>query len=74
MTSVDAMRAVVERSAMSQASISQAMGRAPSYVSVLLSKPSDLRGGTMASLANVCGCELVVVDRATGERVAVIEP
>ena len=29
---------------------------------------------TVASVADVCGCDVVIVDRATGERVGVVEP
>lgn len=50
------------------------MGRAGQYVDTLIRRGSVPSVDVAAALADVCGCDLVVRDRATGEDVATIDP
>lgn len=50
------------------------MGRAGSYIDTVIRKARVPTVDTAAAIADVCGCDLRLVDRATGETVATVEP
>lgn len=53
---------------------SKAMGRAGQYLDAMARRGSIPSIAVAAELCDVCGCDLVVRDRATGEDVAVVAP
>lgn len=63
MDTTEAMRETWRRSGLTSRAISEAMGRAPSWLSATLAKPRTSEAATVAALARVCGCELCIVPR-----------
>ena len=63
MDTTEAMRETWRRSALTSRAISEAMGRAPSWLSATLAKPRTSEAATVAALARVCGGELCIVPR-----------
>ena len=62
----------IERSGKSRREVSKACGRSPSWASVAeLAQHPQL--DTLARIADVAGLDVVLVDRATGERVATVD-
>lgn len=54
--------------------VSKKMGGPATRLDNMIRRGSIPRLDTAARIADACGCDLVLVDRETGERVAVIEP
>lgn len=73
MDTSDVLRTLIDRSGMSQREVSRRLGKAPTWASTTLGKGSDSQLGTVAAVADLAGCDVVVVDRATGETVAVVD-
>lgn len=53
---------------------SRAMGRPGQYLDTQRRRGSVLRVDTLARLADVCGADVVLVDRASGEGIARVRP
>ena len=65
--------AIVDHSTLTGEQASLALGYSRSYVSMAKQGRTPSLA-TAASVADVCGCDVVIVDRATGERVGVVDP
>ena len=65
----EAVRKMLESSGMSMYRASLAMGKAHSYVSVMLTRSGGIGAPTLAHLADVCGYDLLLVDRMTGDTI-----
>ena len=50
------------------------LGKSRSYISVVGARGRSPELATVADVADVCGVDVVLVDRATGERVGVVDP
>ena len=68
------VKAIVDYSPMTGEQTSAALGRARSYISIVGARGRTPSIATVADVADVCGVDVVLVDRATGERVGVVEP
>lgn len=73
-SAIDVVRALVARSGVGARELSRRMGRNQTYIGVITSKQTRVGAGLLARVADACGCDLVVVDKATGERVARVDP
>lgn len=60
MKSVQAVRHIVDKSDKSQRALADELGRAPAFVSSMLTRNTDPRLSTFASLAGACGYDLVL--------------
>lgn len=65
---------IVKHSPMTGEQASAALGKSRAYISVAGAGGRSPELATVASVADVCGVDVVLVDRATGERVGVVEP
>lgn len=65
--------ALVDHSPLTGEQASAALGHSRSYISMIKQRRAPTLA-TVADVADVCGCDVVIVDRATGERVGVVEP
>lgn len=54
--------------------VSKKMGGPATRLDTMIRRGNVPRLDTAARIADACDCDLVLVDRETGERVAVIEP
>ena len=63
---------LVKCSGMSARALSLSLGKADTWARN--SAGRDTKLSTVATVADVAGLDLVLVDRATGERVAVVDP
>ena len=54
--------------------VSRACGRAHSWAGITSTDGRDPATSTLADIADACGCDLVVMDRESGEIVARIDP
>lgn len=70
----DTAQTLIDHAGLSRWGASLAMGRKGPYIDALIRRGSVPRLDVAAEIANACGCDLVAVDRQTGERVAVIDP
>lgn len=68
----EVLRFMLSRSGKSQRDISKACGKSPTWASALLAKQVP-QLDTVARIADATGLDVVLVDRATGERVAVVD-
>lgn len=69
MNEMELIRHMVDASGMSLRAVSIAMGKAPTYVSTILTRGTGVNTSTLAKIASVCGYELRV--EGHGETVAV---
>ena len=73
---LDVLEALVDHSPLTGEQVSAALCKSRSYISMV--KRSRGKQGpllsTVCDVADVCGCDVVLVDRATGERVGVVDP
>lgn len=65
---------LVEHSTMTGEQVSAELGRSRAYVSVAGGKGRAPRLDTVADVADVCGVDVVLRDRATGEELGTVEP
>ena len=65
---------LVDHSTLTGEQVSAALGKSRAYISVTRGTGSRPRLDTVADVADVCGVDVVLVDRATGERVGVVDP
>ena len=69
----DTISKLIESRGTSAGRVSADLERSRSYVAGVAGRPG-VALGTVADVADVLGYELAVIDRETGEAVAVIEP
>ncbi|WP_251159165.1 hypothetical protein [Caniella muris] len=70
----DVVRALADRYSGSVRELSADMGRSPNYLHTSIYKRSDPRVGTVAEIGDFVGVDVCLVDRATGETIATIDP
>ena len=68
------IRTLIDHSGMSTRAMSAALGRGSSWASTTAQPGRVPSLATVADVADVAGCDVVIVDRATGERVGVVDP
>lgn len=68
----DLFSALLDRSGMSARSLSLSLGKAETWARN--SRGRDTKLSTAATLADIAGCDLVVIDRESGDIVARIDP
>lgn len=66
--------ALVKRSGKSANALSADLGKSREYVRNIAVRAAAPRLDTIADIADVAGVDVVLVDRATGETVGVVEP
>lgn len=74
MDSIELARRMIRQSGLTQREVCAAMGKSPAYISAALSRGSDLQSGTLAMIADACGCDVRVIRRDTGEDVGRVAP
>ncbi len=70
----EVIRSLIERSGESARTISKRLGRATSWASMVGRSGRDPSLGTITRVADVAGYDIAIIDRATGETVATIDP
>ena len=68
------IKTIVKHSPMTGEQVSAALGKSRGYVSVIGLSGSSPELATVARVADVCGVDVVLIDRVTGERVGVVDP
>lgn len=68
------IKELIEHSGMSYRAISAALGKSPNWAGVTAQPGRDPKASTLAAVADAAGCDVVIIDRATGERLGVVEP
>lgn len=66
--------ALIKRSGVGSSSISKALGKSESWARVTSMKGRKPALATVADVADVCGVDVKLVDRETGEIVGVVDP
>ena len=69
-----AIRALVDHSPLTGEQVSAELHKSRGYISVVMRDSRSPALATVCDVADVCGCDVVLVDRATGERVGVVDP
>lgn len=70
----EAMPYLVKVSGRSQRDVSRTLGKAGTWASNLIRTKADSKLSTIADVADLAGVDVCLVDRATGETIATIEP
>ncbi len=65
---------LIDRSGKTGEGLSLEMGKSKSWASVIRSPKRIPRLDTVADIADAAGVDVVLVDRATGERVGIVDP
>lgn len=68
------VKALVQHSGMSARAVSLALGKADTWARNTMANTHDPRMSTVLNVADLAGVDVVLIDRATGERVGVVEP
>lgn len=68
------IRALVERSDLSYRQVAAELGRSSAWASTTASPGRSPQLATVADVADVCGCDIAILDRESGETVAVVDP
>ena len=68
------IRALIDHSGMSGNAVSAALNRSREWARITSQPGRVPRIDTVADVADVAGCEVVIIDRTTGETVATIDP
>lgn len=71
MDSREALRYVLYRSNKPKTTVSQELGKSAGYINTYVSMGKVPGLDTMASIADVCGFDLVLVDRESGESIRI---
>lgn len=69
----EVIKCLIDHSGMSANAMSAALGRSREWAR-LTAKAASPRLDTAASVADAAGVDIVLIDRATGERLGVVEP
>ncbi|MEY8436141.1 hypothetical protein AAK967_00115 [Atopobiaceae bacterium 24-176] len=70
----EVVRALLDHSGKSARSISIALGKADNWARLTARNSQNPKLGTIANVADLAGCDIAIVDRATGETIATIDP
>ena len=68
------VRELLSRSDMSMRSISLALGKADNWARLTAKKSRNPRIDTIATIADLTGVDVCLVDRSTGQTLGVVEP
>lgn len=68
------IHAIVEHSPMTGEEVSAALGKSRGYVSVAAGRGRSPSLATVANVADACGVDVVLRDRATGEELGTVDP
>lgn len=71
MDSKEAMRYIIEKSGKPKTRISLELGKTQGYINSYLTVGRSPGVDVLASIADVCNYDLVLVDRATGETIKI---
>ena len=71
MQTLDAVREMLGRRGMSMYAASVATGHRASYVQSLMRRKGGISAPVLAMLGDVCGYDLALVDRETGEAIRI---
>ena len=74
MRAEEAIRALIAHSGLSGRAVSTALGKAHSWAGITAKRTVAPKLQTVADVADVAGVDVVLIDRATGETVGVVEP
>lgn len=74
MKPTDLIKALAERAPMSDRAMSLALGKTGGWVYNTVRNNGIPRLDTTAAVADLAGCDVLIVDRATGETIATIDP
>lgn len=67
------IRKLIDHSGMSDRGVSAALGQSPAWAR-MAAHAKDTKLSTLARVADIASCDIVIVDRETGERLGVVEP
>lgn len=70
----EAIRALATRAPISDRAISQKLGKSPGWIYNTIRNGGSPRLDTVASVADIADIDVCLVDRATGETIATIDP
>lgn len=70
----DVVTELLSRAPMSARAVSRELGHAPAWAGLAARSERGPYLATVADVADVAGVDVVLIDRATGERVGVVEP
>ena len=70
----EVIKRLIERSGMSYRAASSALGKSANWAGVTAQPGRAPKLDTVADVADVVGCDVVIRDRVTGETVGVIDP
>ena len=70
----EVIKALIIRSGMGSSSISKELGKSESWARVTSMKGRKPALATVADIADICGVDVQLVDRKTGEIVGVVDP
>ena len=65
---------MIAHSGLSARGVSAALGRSQNWATMSAGRGRDPKLSTVAAVADVAGCDVVIRDRATGEELGTIEP
>ncbi|WP_102337698.1 helix-turn-helix domain-containing protein [Collinsella provencensis] len=68
------VRFIIERSGKSFRKVSEELGRSANWAGVVAMPRRSPALATVADIADACGVDVVLVDRATGAAIATIDP
>lgn len=68
------VRFIIERSGKSFRKVSEELGHSASWSGVVAMPSRSPALATVADIADACGVDVVLIDRATGAAIATIEP
>ncbi len=69
----EAIRAIASHASMNMYNVSRACGHSDSWAKGVAGR-DGVALATVAAVADAAGCDVVIIDRATGERVGTVEP
>jgi len=73
MKPADTIRALAAHAGMTMHEVSRSCGRSDSWAKGVAGR-DGVALATVAAVADVAGCDVVIMDRETGERLGVVEP
>ena len=70
----EVVSALIAHCDMSARGISAELGKSQNWATMAASGGRIPKLDTLADIADVAGCDVAIIDRATGERVATVDP
>lgn len=68
------IKELISHSRLSYRGMSAALGRSPEWARLTAQPGRDPKLSTVAAVADAAGCDVAIIDRATGERLGTVEP